>query len=191
MSSWIPPSPDVPGASSAPTNGLAVVAGMVLYLLVAVLAAVLEVLLVPVRVGTVVVPVTVVLAAVTMVALPALASGATGRTLGAFVPVGAWIVTVVVLSQARPEGDVLLLGSAPLVYVTYAMLAIGAVCGIATVVSLDRRRIASAAAARSVSTAAAARSVGLHPIARPTISSLDSAPTAPATASPAGRKRRR
>lgn len=117
------------------------VAGGLLYVLVAVLAAVLEVLLVPVRVGTVVLPISVVLAVVTTVVIPVLAGTVTGRTAGAALPLAAWIITVVVLSQARREGDVLLVGSAPLVYVTYAMLGLGAVSGIATVLALDKRRL--------------------------------------------------
>lgn len=126
---------------SEPVPFAAALGAALLYALVAVLAAVIEVLLVPVRIGTTVVPVTVALAALTMAALPALAGIATGRTLGAAVPAAAWVISVVMLSQARPEGDVLLVGSAPLVYVTYAMLGLGAVSGIAGVMTFDRRRI--------------------------------------------------
>lgn len=116
-------------------------AAALLFVVVAVLAAVVEVLLVPVRIGTAVVPVTVALGIATTVGVPILGGRATGRTLGAALPLIAWIVTVIALSQARPEGDVLLVGTAPLVYVTYALLVLGAVAGIATVLAVDRRRL--------------------------------------------------
>lgn len=128
------------GAQEEPLPPVLAVPAQLLFVLVAVLAAVVEVLLVPVRVGTAVVPVTVALGVATTVGVPILAGIATGRTLGAALPLIAWIVTVILLSQARPEGDVLLLGSAPLVYVTYALLVLGAIAGIATVLAIDRRR---------------------------------------------------
>jgi hypothetical protein len=174
------------------------VAGGLLYVLVAVLAAVLEVLLVPVRLGTVVLPVSVVLAVVTTVVIPILAGTVTGRTAGAALPLAAWIITVVVLSQARREGDVLLVGSAPLVYVTYAMLGLGAVSGIATVLALDKRRLGAGgrpAVAHRADVDHRPASLGPTPRRPPSVDSAGprrEAKTGPATArATQARKRRR
>ena len=101
-------------ADSTTARSLLATGAALVYLGVAVLAAGIEVLLVPVRDGTTVVPVSVVLAGVTMLVVPPLAGMAVGRTLGATLTVAGWLFTVIALSTARPEGGVLLVGSAPL-----------------------------------------------------------------------------
>jgi Family of unknown function (DUF6113) len=118
--------------------GLAVLS-VLLFTAVAVLSAAIEVLLVPLRMGTTVIPVSVVLAVVGNTLVPVLSRRAVPRTAAAVVPALAWVATVLVLSQSRPEGDVLLLGSAPLVYVTYALLGVGIVAAMVTVVRGEGR----------------------------------------------------
>ena len=110
------------------------VLGVVLFMAIAVLSAVIEVVLVPVRIGTTVVPVSVALAVLGNICVPVLSRRAVPTTLAAALPAVAWVVTVLGLSQARPEGDVLLVGTAPLVYVTYALLGVGIVTAMVTVV---------------------------------------------------------
>lgn len=132
-----------PGAAPAPPDDpplppVLAVLGVVLFAVLGVMAAALEVVLVPLRVGTTILPLTVALAALSNIALPVLSRRAVDATVAAVAPLAAWIITVVVLSQSRPEGDVLLPAISPLIAVTYALLAVGALCGIATVVRLER-----------------------------------------------------
>jgi hypothetical protein len=113
--------------------GLAVLS-VVLFMAIAVLSAVIEVVLVPVRVGTTVVPVSVALAVLGNFCVPVLSRRAVPNTISAVLPALAWVATVLFLSQARPEGDVLLVGSYPLAYVTYALLGVGIVTAMVAVV---------------------------------------------------------
>ena len=121
--------------------GLAVLS-VLLFTAIAVLSAVIEVVLVPVRVGTTVVPVSVALAVLGNVCVPVLSRRAVPATVAAVLPALAWVATVLFLSQARPEGDVLLVGSTPLVYVTYALLGVGILTLMVTVVRGQTRAFA-------------------------------------------------
>ncbi|MDQ6937269.1 MAG: hypothetical protein M3140_06105 [Actinomycetota bacterium] len=116
------------------------VVGVALYCLVAASAAVYAVLLVPLRVGTVLAPVSVVLGVVTNVALPVLTGRLADHAAAAAAPVGAWFLTVVLLAGSRPEGDVLLPGSGSLVYVFYALVGFGLLAGVLTVGGMENRR---------------------------------------------------
>lgn len=76
----------------------------------AVESAVLEVFYAPLRIGTVLLPVSVLGALVLNVLLPKLMLTATGSRWSPIVPAALWMVVVVGLSMGRPEGDVVLPG---------------------------------------------------------------------------------
>lgn len=118
------------------------VLSVVVFTAVAALSAAIEVTLVPVRFGTTIVPVSVTLAVVGNIAVPVLSRRAVPRTAAAVLPALAWVATVIALSQARPEGDVLLPGSpSSLVYVTYALLGLGIMAAMVTVVRGQARAV--------------------------------------------------
>ena len=102
------------------------------------LSAVLEALLVPIYVGSVVIPVAVVLALAGNVVLPRLARSLVPSTAAALAPFGAWLIVMVVFGVlARPEGDVVLPGSpTSAALVTYGALLGGALVGTVTIVWL-------------------------------------------------------
>lgn len=109
------------------------IAGVVLCCATAVLAAVISVLLTPLYWGSALIPAAVVLAAASNVALPALALRLGRSGLAAAAPFGVWLVTVIVLSITRPEGDILLpVGPAAQYLVTYGMVLAGGVAGALT-----------------------------------------------------------
>lgn len=110
--------------------------GVVLICLCAMLAGVLELLLVPVYLGSVVVPIAVVGALASNVLLPRLARTLVPSTLATVLPFLSWLaVAVLVGVLTRPEGDVILPGSPHSVeYVVYGMLLGGALAGTITVV---------------------------------------------------------
>jgi hypothetical protein len=113
-----------------------------LFTVVAVLGAAIEVLLVPLRLGSTIVPVSVALAALGIVIVPVLSRRAVPATAAALLPAVAWVATVIALSQARPEGDVLLLGApSALAYVTYALLGVGIVTAMVTVLRGQARGV--------------------------------------------------
>lgn len=101
------------------------------------LAAVLELLLVPLYVGSVLIPIAVVLALVSNVALPRLALRLVPRTVAAAIPFVTWLAVVVGFGVlARPEGDVILPGGTGwLPWVSYGVMFGGAFVGIVTVVT--------------------------------------------------------
>lgn len=111
-------------------------AGVVLLCLCAVLAAVLEALLVPLYYGSAVVPVAVVAALVTNVAFPRMARVLVPSTAAAVLPLVAWLVVIVVFGVVvRPEGDVILPGGTGAVHwVSYGVMLGGALAGTVTVV---------------------------------------------------------
>lgn len=116
------------------------VIGMALCCLSALLAALIEVLLVPLYVGRVLLPVTILLALATNAALPLLARRLTGATFAAVIPVALWLICVLLLGTSRPEGDVLLPGGGNVQLVSYGLITAGALSGIATVALAGRRR---------------------------------------------------
>jgi Family of unknown function (DUF6113) len=124
----------VPAIAAAPTRphvGLLAL-GYLLFAVAGVLSAVLEVLLVPTRIGQTLVPIAPVLAVLTNIALPAISRGLTDTVLSAVPPVAGWLVTTFVLASSTPEGDVLLpAGSAA--YISYSLLGFGTLAGFITI----------------------------------------------------------
>ena len=114
--------------------------GMVLCGLAALLAGLVEVLLTPLYVGRWLFPVTLLLAIVTNVALPLLARQFIDATVAAVIPVALWLLTVLLLSLARPEGDVLLPGgSGAQQWVSYGLVLVGGAAGAITIALTARR----------------------------------------------------
>lgn len=113
-------------------------AGVALLALTGALAGLLETLLVPLYAGSVIVPVSVVLAIVSNMVLPRLARALVPRTSAAIAPFLTWLVVVVLFGVlARPEGDVVLPGSpASVQYVVYGVIFGGALAGTATLVMM-------------------------------------------------------
>lgn len=126
--------PELPAGSPAAGRvldglGVAVLCGC------AVLAALLELLLVPLYVGSAVVPVAVVGAVAGNILLPRMARTLIDSTLAAVAPFLSWLVVVLVVGlMARPEGDVVLPGGGTLQWVSYGVLLGGAAAGVVTVV---------------------------------------------------------
>jgi hypothetical protein len=102
------------------------------------LTALLEALLVPLYLGSVILPVAVVLALAGNIALPWLARSLVPTTAAALAPFGAWLIVMVGFGVLqRPEGDVILPASPTAVaVVTYAALLGGALVATITVVWL-------------------------------------------------------
>jgi hypothetical protein len=74
-------------------------------------SALLEVLYTPLRIGTVLLPVSVAAALVLNVVLPKLMLAATQLRWSPVIPAVLWLIVVVGLSIGRPEGDVVLPGN--------------------------------------------------------------------------------
>ena len=114
---------------------------LVILSLCAALSAMLAALLVPLRWGTVIVPISVPMAVLSTVGLTLLAWRAVRTVALAAIPFAMWVVTVLILSQARPEGDVLLPGGQTgVVYVVYATMLGGFVAGLVTIFFLSSIR---------------------------------------------------
>lgn len=130
-------------ASEAPREGAEssalAIAGLVLCGLTAVLAGLVEVLLSPLYVGRWLFPITLLLAVGTNVALPVIARDLVDSTMAATLPVILWLITVLVLSLPRPEGDVLLPGGGALQWVSYGLVLIGGAAGAITIALTARR----------------------------------------------------
>jgi Family of unknown function (DUF6113) len=147
----VAPAPPAPAAVPAPARGdhrtdpLAVrVAAGVLISVFTVGLAVVEAFLVPLRVGTVPLPICVLLAVAGNVVLTKLAVRQTGSIVcGVLQPV-LWLVVIVVLSVPRAEGDLIVPGSATGLVFLFA----GAVAGAYGVASEITRRAGAAARTR-------------------------------------------
>jgi hypothetical protein len=113
-------------------------AGLVVVALCGALAALIETLLVPLYDGSVIVPVSVVLALASNAVLPRLARALVPTTFAALLPFATWLIVVIGFGViARPEGDVILPGAPTgAEYVTYAVLLGGALVGTVTIVML-------------------------------------------------------
>ena len=106
--------------------------GVALLTASALLAALIEALLVPYYIDGVIAPLTIALAAATNVALPWLANGLIPRATARLAPFLAWLVVMIGFGvYTRPEGDVILPGGGPggVQYVTYGVLLGGALVG--------------------------------------------------------------
>ncbi|MGH8861915.1 MAG: hypothetical protein ACRDVG_11910 [Jatrophihabitantaceae bacterium] len=85
--------------------------------------------------GSVIVPVTVVVAIAGNLVLPRWGMSVVGTLRGAVLPFAAWlVVTLVPALYHRPEGDQFVLGSFGQNYAYYALLLGGAITGFATIV---------------------------------------------------------
>jgi hypothetical protein len=112
-------------------------AQVVLLSVCAILSAALEVLFVPLYLGSVVFPIVVVFAVVGNIVLPRLAFGLVPSPRAALAPFLSWLIVVLVLVfLPRPEGDVLVEGAGGQVYTFYGLLLGGAVAGTVTIVLL-------------------------------------------------------
>jgi hypothetical protein len=109
--------------------------GVAAYTAIGVLAALLEVFLLPLYVGSVIVPLSIVLAVVGNVAGPWLSRSLVGSTTGAVLPFLAWVLVVLVLAMLpRPEGDVIVPGAGSVELVFWGTLIGGTVAGLITIV---------------------------------------------------------
>ncbi len=107
----------------------------------AVLSGVLELFLVPLYAGSVLVPIAVVAAVASNVALPRLARALVATTAATVLPFLFWLLAVIVVGLLpRPEGDVVLPGGGALQLVAYGVLLGGALAGTVTVVMSGGRR---------------------------------------------------
>jgi hypothetical protein len=110
-------------------------AGVALFTVCAILVALVELFLVPLRDGVVLVPIAVVLAIVGNVVLPRMSYSLVRRTSGAVAPVLGWLLVVLVVALLpRPEGDVVLPGGGYVQWVSYGVLLGGAIAGTVTIV---------------------------------------------------------
>ena len=141
---------EAPEPARADSESPAVAAvGMVLCGLAALLAGLIEVLLTPLYVGRWLFPVTLVLAILTNVALPLLARQFIDVTVAAAIPVVLWLLTVLLLSLPRAEGDVLLPGgNGAQQWVSYGLVLVGGTAGAITI-ALTARRSRSGPSAQS------------------------------------------
>jgi hypothetical protein len=113
---------------------------LLLLCLSAALAGLLEAVFVPLYAGSSLVPVAVVAAVATNVALPLLARSVLPTMVGVAAPFLVWLVVLVGFGVvARPEGDVILPGG-DAQWVSYGVLLGGALAGTLTVVSYGPRR---------------------------------------------------
>jgi hypothetical protein len=110
--------------------------GLLIYAVAGALSALLEILLVPLRAGSTLVPIAVVLAVASNILIPWLSSAITNSALGAAPPVVLWILTAFLLSSSRPEGDVLLPGGSDVQWVSYGVLFGGLFTGLITMALL-------------------------------------------------------
>ena len=110
--------------------------GLVVLCASAMLAALVELFLVPLYAGSVLMPVAAVLAVVTNVLFPRLGRSVVPSTAGAVLPFVAWLVVVIAVGWfTRPEGDVVLPGGGGAEWVGFAVTLGGALAGTITVVA--------------------------------------------------------
>jgi hypothetical protein len=117
---------------------LRVLAGVLIAVTAAGLAVV-ECFLVPLRIGSVPFPITILLAVAGNIVLAKLSARQTGSIAGAAVPPVLWLLVVIVLSLPRPEGDLIVEGSLTGLVFLFA----GAVAGAFGVASEITRRTRS------------------------------------------------
>jgi hypothetical protein len=128
---------------TAPSGVLDRRAGVLALILVcasAVLSGLLDILFVPLYLGSTPLPIAVLAAVAGNVLLPTLAVRAVGRAGAGLAALACWFLPVVVLSMyLRPEGDVIVLAQHSQEYTFYGVLLAGVVAGVATIVLLGRR----------------------------------------------------
>ena len=135
----------VPSPPSRPADPLALrVAAGVLISLFSIGLAVVEAFLVPLRIGTVPLPLSVLLAVVGNAGLTKLAVRQTGSIVWGVLQPVLWLLVIVVLSLPRPEGDLIVPGSLTGLVFLFA----GAVAGAYGVASEITRRSGASARTR-------------------------------------------
>jgi hypothetical protein len=137
------PAATTPTAAPAGPRSRPGVTGWLALLLIclsAALAGLLEAVFVPLYAGSSLVPVAVVAAVATNVALPLLARSVLPTMVGVTAPFLVWLVVLVGFGVvARPEGDVILPGG-DAQWVSYGVLLGGALAGTLTVMAYGPRR---------------------------------------------------
>lgn len=111
--------------------------GYLLFAAAGAMTATIEVLLVPSRLGQALIPLAPALAVLSNVALPAISRGLSDTMLSAVPPVAGWLVTTFLLASATPEGDVLL-PAGDTARTSYALLGLGTLAGLTTVLLANR-----------------------------------------------------
>ncbi len=133
----------VPPSHAADPLAVRIAAGVLISLFTVGLAIV-EAFLVPLRIGTVPLPMSVLLAVAGNAGLTKLAVRQTGSIVWGVLQPILWLLVIVVLSLPRPEGDVIVPGTA----MGLAFLFVGAVAGAYGVASEITRRAGAAARTR-------------------------------------------
>jgi hypothetical protein len=123
-----------------PPSTMVVATGYLIYAIAGVLCASYEVLLVPTRWGSTLLPIAPVLAIASNVALPRFSRQLTGTVRSALPPVVGWLLAAFVLASTRPEGDVLL-PAGDTAWVSYGVLFGGALAGLLTLAFAGRGRL--------------------------------------------------
>ncbi|MEO9239953.1 MAG: DUF6113 family protein [Jatrophihabitantaceae bacterium] len=113
------------------------IAGYLIFVTAGALCAAYEVLLVPTRWGSTLIPIAPVLAILSNLALPIIARRLTDTAGSAVPPVLGWFVATFVLASARPEGDVLLPAGST-AWVSYGLLICGALAALIALAAGDR-----------------------------------------------------
>lgn len=112
--------------------------GFVLYAAVGGLSATFEILLIPLRIGSTLIPITIVLVVAGNVLLPRLSRNLNSATSGALPPIIGWMIVLSTFISSRPEGDVLLPGGGNVQYVSYGLMLAGMLAGVTSVLLSSR-----------------------------------------------------
>ena len=140
-----------PSGRAGPRAGLAFrIAGGVLVTLVAVEAAVIECFLVPLRVGTVPVPLAAALAVAGNLAFPRMIVTVARRRSTALLPPVCWLVVVLAFAAPRGEGDLVVPGTWPALLFLFVGSIVGAYGAATAVLGGSPWRLAPRAAPRAV-----------------------------------------
>jgi len=124
-------------AGDRPLSGWLLALGYLLFAVAGGFRAVIEVLMVPIRIGTVLVPFAPVVAIVSNIVLPAVSRGLTDTMPSAAPPVVGWILTTFIFASTGPGGDVLL-PAGDEAYISYSLLGLGTLTAIAMLVLASR-----------------------------------------------------
>jgi hypothetical protein len=129
------PPPAPARAIDQPLPPAVAVAAVVVFCLVGVLSAIVEVLLIPLHVGSAIFPITVLIAVVLNAALPWLVARTVDWRAAIALPIVVWVIAVIVLGFANTgHGSVLVPGYGADEYVGLALFFVGALVGFVSVV---------------------------------------------------------
>jgi hypothetical protein len=125
--------------------------GLVIFTLAGLLTGLFEVLFVPLRSGSTLIPISPILAILSNGLLPRLSRRINDDIAGAIAPVLGWGVAVFALALGRPEGDVFLSGGSNNdALVGYALMIAGFVAGVVAVIRTASVALAEGRADRRV-----------------------------------------